>query len=280
MVKNHRRLLAFRLLALFDRLRPGRGVPIALYHQVVDTPVGYRIGGHVTPEAFRKQMHRLAQRGYRGISIREYVEQQRDSQPSLQKVVGITFDDGQEDVYTNAFPILRELGFSATIFVVTGYLSQEKWFDPKTGAWSDDQPHRRALFYRFMNLEQVREMHVAGLEFGAHTCTHPRLTDLPLREARSEVEASKATLEQALGKPVQTFCYPFGKFNREVRQIVIEAGFQAACCTIHGLNGRETDPFALRRYGIAPITGSAFDVYLTGKYAWYYRSSRRQRGKA
>ena len=91
--------------------------------------------------------------------------------------------------------------------------------------------------------------------------------------------AQIATLEQALGEPVQTFCYPFGRFNREVRQIVIEAGFQAACCTIHALNGPDTDPFALRRYGIAPITGVAFDVYLTGQYAWYYRSSRRQRGK-
>ncbi len=286
--KNCRRLLAFRMLALSDRLLPSHGVPIALYHQVVDTPLGYRIGGHVTPQAFRQQMYRLAQRGYRGISVREYLALEPDQQLSLPKVVGITFDDGQKDVYTNAFPVLRELGFSATVFVVTNYVSQEKWFDPEARTWSDNAPHgapnQRALFFRFMNWDQIGEMHGAGFEFGAHPCTHPWLTDLPMGDTKKEIEGSKVALEQALGEPVQTSCYPFGEFNKEVRQVVVEAGFQAACCTVHALNKPETDPFALRRYGIASVTGSAFDVYLTDKYAAYYkyaysRSSWRKRGK-
>lgn len=272
-----RRLLTFRLLAMVDRVLPSKGVSIALYHQVIDTPTDYRIGGHVSPRAFRQQMHRLAQRGYRGVSIGEYLALRREGSPLLSKIVGLTFDDGQLDFYTHAFPILKELGFSATVFIVTDYVGQEKWFDSRKSSWSDRQPHQRALYYRFMDWNQIGEIQAAGFELGSHTCSHPCLTELPLEEMRREVEVSKATLEQTLGQSVDVFGYPFGRHNDVVRQVVVEAGYRAACSTDHGLNKRDTDPFALRRYGIASITGAPFDIYLTNKYAWYYRHSRHQR---
>jgi peptidoglycan/xylan/chitin deacetylase (PgdA/CDA1 family) len=225
-------------------------------------------------------MRRLAEQGYRGITVREYQCLCREDPSGLHKVLVMTFDDAQEDVHRFAFPILKELGFSATIFVVTDYVGKVKWFDPDTYVWSDDQPHPKALNYRFMDWDQVGAMQSHGFEVGAHTCTHPRLTDLSLARVQEEIEASKLALENVLGKSVVTFCYPFGRFDHDVRGAVVAAGYDSACSTIHDLNRTDTDPFALRRYGIASVTGRAFDIYLTDKYAWYYRASRqlRERG--
>jgi peptidoglycan/xylan/chitin deacetylase (PgdA/CDA1 family) len=273
------RLLAFRLLLLLDRVTPSGGVPIALYHQVTDTPAGYHIGGHVAPTVFFQQMKRLAKQGYRGITVREYMRRRRENPSGLGKVLVMTFDDAQEDVYRFAFPILKELGFSATVFAVTDYVGKAKWLDPDTYIWSDCQPHPRALHYRFMDWDQVGALHAKGFEVGAHSCTHPQLTELPKARVQEEVGASKLALEKVLGQPVATFCYPFGGFNQNVRGAVVEAGYMSACSTVHDVNRSDTDPFALRRYGIASVTGRAFDVYLTDKYAWYYRASGQLRGR-
>jgi peptidoglycan/xylan/chitin deacetylase (PgdA/CDA1 family) len=276
----HRRLLIFRLLALWDKVVSSRGVPAALYHQVTDTPKGHRIGAHVSPQVFSEQMNRLVKLGYHGISIREYQRLLGLDQPLPSKIVCLTFDDGQQDVYIHAYPVLKELGFSATVFVITDYVGQEKWFDLETGVWCDEQPHPQAFHYRLMDWDQIGEMQTAGFEFGTHSRTHPRLTGLTEKDMKEEIEGSKATLEGVLRRRVETFCYPFGSFDDTVRQAVINAGYKAACSSVHGLNVPTADPFALRRYGIASITGPAFDVYLTSKYAWYYRNSRQQWRKA
>jgi hypothetical protein len=76
---------------------------------------------------------------------------------------------------------------------------------------------------------------------------------------------------------VRIFCYPYGRFDEGARQAVVNAGYDAACSTIAALNRSETDCFALRRYGINATTGPDFDIYLTGKYAWYYRFGRQLR---
>jgi len=279
--RSRLRQLIFRLLVLLDKIVPSRGVPIALYHQVTETPVGYPIGGHVMPGVFRQQMERLAERGYRGVSVGEYLRMRAGDRLPHGKILVLTFDDGQEDVYDHAFPILAELGFSATVFLVSGYIGQEKWLDPVLCTWSDERPHPQALYYRFMDARQIGEMQEAGIEFGSHTRTHPRLTDLPPAGMREEIFGSKRALEAILGRPVDLFCYPFGCFDERVRSVVVEAGYRAACSSVHGVNGAAADLYCLRRYGIAPIAGPAFDVYLTGKYAWYYRCAhwhRRRRG--
>ena len=207
----------------------------------------YHIGGHVPPTAFRQQMVRLAQQGYRGISVKKYLSLRANNLSLSSKIIVLTFDDGQRDFYTFAYPVLQEIGFSATIFIVTDYVGREKWFDPLRFVWSDHQPHKKALYFHFLGWDQIGELQSAGIEIGAHTCTHPSLPELVDGELSHEIGVSKAQLEQMLCKPVSTFCYPFGRFNDKVRRTVIAAGFQAACSTIHGLNQPATDPFALRR---------------------------------
>jgi peptidoglycan/xylan/chitin deacetylase (PgdA/CDA1 family) len=231
----------------------------------------------VPPAVFRQQMYRLARKGYKGISVRDYLSLREETTSPSSKAAVLTFDDGQRDFYTFAYPVLQEIGFSATIFIITDYVGSEKWFDPLKYAWSDQQPHKNALLYRFLDWDQLGELDSTGFEIGAHTCTHPSLPKLADGEQLHEIGVSKAKLEHRLGGPVNTFCYPFGHFNKRIRETVIDAGFQAACSTIHGLNYPETDPFVLRRHGIPAITGVAFDAILTDKYTWYYRLSRKQR---
>jgi len=79
--------------------------------------------------------------------------------------------------------------------------------------------------------EEIREMSEGGIEFGAHTVTHPILTNIPLEEAKKEIELSKREIEDRIGKPVVSFAYPSGVYNREVVNLVKKAGFLCAVTT-------------------------------------------------
>jgi peptidoglycan/xylan/chitin deacetylase (PgdA/CDA1 family) len=99
-----------------------------------------------------------------------------------------------------------------------------------------------------MDEAQVREWLGAGQEIGAHTQTHPRLTQLSAAAAREEISASKKSLEDRFGIAVEHFCYPYGDWNESVRDLVQAAGYHSACTTITGVNTPATSPFELKRF--------------------------------
>ena len=149
----------------------------------------------------------------------------------------LTFDDGFENVGRHGLESLRENGFRAIQFLVADLLG-------KTNEWEQREGEARE---RLMDAAQVRDWLAAGHEIGAHTCTHPRLSQLPLAGAREEIRASKAKLEDCFGTPIRHFCYPYGDWNPAVRDAVAEAGFSTACTTRPGLNRPGGDPLCLRR---------------------------------
>jgi peptidoglycan/xylan/chitin deacetylase (PgdA/CDA1 family) len=103
---------------------------------------------------------------------------------------------------------------------------------------------------------QIEEMAAAGVEFGGHTRTHPRLIDLTPDLAGAEIRDGKREIEDRLGRAVRYFAYPHGLLNNEVRNIVEESGFSLACSTRSGFNRRNTDPYVLHRievYGTDPL---------------------------
>jgi peptidoglycan/xylan/chitin deacetylase (PgdA/CDA1 family) len=108
---------------------------------------------------------------------------------------------------------------------------------------------------RLMDIAQVRDWLAAGHDIGSHTTTHPKLTELTLEAAREEIVASKKRLEDMFGRPVRHFCYPGGKWNDALRELVAEAGYATACTTQFGVNLAGTPPHVLRR--IVPLTRSA-----------------------
>jgi peptidoglycan/xylan/chitin deacetylase (PgdA/CDA1 family) len=101
-----------------------------------------------------------------------------------------------------------------------------------------------------MDARQVREAHVLGMEVGAHSCSHVPLHELPYQQLRYEVADCKAKLEDLLSAPVVSFCYPFGKFNKQVMEMVAEAGYRWAVTTRKRKIRRFVHPFAIPRLTI------------------------------
>lgn len=221
-------------------------MPIIMYHRVVDSPdeVGVH-GTYVTKELFKKHMQLLKDNGYRTVTFKELAEDHLLTKrfDKGNKFVVLTFDDGYEDNYRVMFPILKEFGAKAVIFL----LSESKYNE-----WDVNNPHNPEKRFDLMSEEQVKEMAAYGVEFGVHTKTHPYLSSLPIEEAREQIVQCKQKLEQTYGQPFITFAYPYGDLNDEVKSEVRKAGFTFAVSTDSGEINVDSDLFQIRRIGIFP----------------------------
>jgi peptidoglycan/xylan/chitin deacetylase (PgdA/CDA1 family) len=154
----------------------------------------------------------------------------------------VTVDDGYETFYSTLYPMLRDRGLQATVFLVAD----------RIGGVSDWRPQMRPL--RLLSGRQVRELHAQGVSFGSHSLTHRWLPGLPTAEVRSEVRDSKAQLEDLLGTPIKAFSYPWGGVDERVRAEVAEAGYEIAFGTEQGLNFWE-DPLRCKRIAVGERLG-------------------------
>jgi peptidoglycan/xylan/chitin deacetylase (PgdA/CDA1 family) len=180
-------------------------IPILVYHHVVpghQSPVLY-----VTPEAFEQQLKYLQSSGYRSVSFADLADCLEYGMPLPERPVIISFDDGWENQFQNAFPLLQKYGFSATFFVVTSYLDHQN----------------------FMTVEQLKAMLAAGMVIGGHSRSHPALPSIgnPQR-LKDEIAGSKSWLEQQLGVAVDTFAYPYGAYTQATVAAVKAAGYRTA----------------------------------------------------
>ena len=120
-----------------------------------------------------------------------------------------------------------------------------------------------------LSWSQVREMRREGIHFGAHTLTHPDLTRLPLERAESEICESKIIIEDALGEPVETFAYPFGRYDGRCRKIVSQ-NFTVGCSDELAMITARSDRFALERVDASYFRRDRlFDIILTPLFPWY-----------
>lgn len=213
-------------------------VPILMYHKVAPVDPRSTLKGHyVPPKLFAKQMAALADAGYQSVPLSTLFNEE---EPLPEKPIVITFDDGYENFLTHALPVLVRTGFTATVFLVADALGKTNCWDVKTGDVEE----------RLMDLPQIREARSVGTEFGSHTLHHADLPAIGPEEAWREVADSRSRLEDELGEPVTTFCYPYGRKSPEVKEMVERAGYRLACSTEKGANTPSTDPFALRRINI------------------------------
>jgi peptidoglycan/xylan/chitin deacetylase (PgdA/CDA1 family) len=208
-------------------------LPILTYHSIDDS----RSVVSTSPRIFHAQMRYLKESGYNVISIGEIVAHFHEGRPLPAKTVAIGFDDGYKNVYMEAHPILQQYGFRATVFLIADYCG-------KDSSWPGNSPslaHRPLLSWR-----EVKAMQKCGIEFGAHTLTHPDLTRLSPAQAEHEIAQSKDKITHHLGEEVSTFAYPYGLYNLEVKRIV-QAHFRGACSTLLGKVNSNSDPYLLRR---------------------------------
>ena len=186
-------------------------VPILMYHHLtevgVDADAEYQQLS-VSPGDFQQQVTYLQDNGYRTITFAELVGAFGGQVSLPSKPVIITFDDGWDDIYHVAYPVLRDHGMRATFFIPTN------WVENLDGV---------------VSWAQIEEMSRGGMEFGSHSVTHPYLTTYDPDWLRFELEESKAALEEHTGKAVTALAYPFGLYDDTVMTAVHEAGYRAAC---------------------------------------------------
>jgi len=195
----------------------------------------------------------LFSRAFFPVPLDELVARLRRGRP-VGGLVAITFDDGYEDNYVHAAPILEAYALPATFFIVT------KWIDSNVVAWWDRSAPRS---YPWMTWNQVQSLRRRGFDIGAHTQSHVDLGATAAADARSEIFGSRADVERALGEPAGAFAFPYGRranISDAYRQLVREAGFTCCCSAYGGVNRRGGDPFTLMRVPINALSPSLSDL--------------------
>lgn len=209
-------------------------VPILVYHDIAPAEHGRQVANrefNVTPAAFEAQMRYLHDQGFRVISLGALVEalEKRCAVPA--RTVVITFDDGRENQYRHAFPVLKRYGFTATFFPFTHAMNRNP---------------------RYLTWEQLREMQRAGMTIGSHAHLHPRMdkiTDPAIM--KRETAGSREILQQRLESGAEFFAYPFGAMSAQAEEALRAAGFRAARSFSGGGWNSARDLFRLRA---VPVT--------------------------
>jgi peptidoglycan/xylan/chitin deacetylase (PgdA/CDA1 family) len=213
------------------------GVPMLMYHQVSADPAPEFRKYSVTPSAFSRQMDVLWKLGYRSVTLDQLLRCREGTGSLPPRPVVITFDDGFRESVEHAVPILSDRGFTAIFYLVAGLIGRNsRWLAAEKG-----------VEFPLADWDTLRGLAAAGIECGAHTCTHPRLAELSAAACREELVTAKQLLEDGLGREVRHMAYPFGSHDDAVRTRVIEAGYASASSSRPGLSPPDDDPFALRR---------------------------------
>ena len=203
------------------------------------------------PERFQNIIRELQGKGYQSIGLSEVADWISGKISFHSPTVAITFDDGFENVYHHAFPVLEEAGFRATVFLTTGHCGAQN-------DWPSQSPGVPIL--PMLTWQQILEMGRAVFSVQAHTKTHPYLSRLSLTQAQEEIVSSKKDIEDHLGKPVDFFCYPYGDFNQHVYDFVRE-NFNGACSVQIDVTTAASDVYRLPRIDMYYFSGTTTSVF-------------------
>jgi peptidoglycan/xylan/chitin deacetylase (PgdA/CDA1 family) len=243
-----------------------------MYHSVSNSKEMYRHPYYHTstsPEVFAEHMKLLAANGYSAVSIGEAVKilenpvapNARPSETLSNKRIVITFDDGFRDFYTNAFPALQQFGFTATVFLATGFIDQGLRFNGQA----------------CLSWDEVRELKKYGVSFGSHTVNHRVLSTVSKKEFEYELVCSKERIESELGEQVEPFSYPFAfpeanyAHVESLIAILAKSGYRCGVTTRIGTASRDDNVFCLKRIPVNSLDDPLlFAAKLEGAYDWLH----------
>jgi peptidoglycan/xylan/chitin deacetylase (PgdA/CDA1 family) len=215
-------LIAAGLSARWNWWRPYKeGIPILMYHKIGSPPDASKMPNlWISTDMFRKQLDYIKRRGYTPILFKDIYAHWDGKAPLPEKPILITFDDGYENNYTDGFPILKEFGFPATLFVVVQTVGWDN-------AWHNPASEVRI---KMVSWDQLKELRSAGWEIGSHTMNHPRLHTLTLKEAEMEMDKSRRVIGEFLGEVPDTLAYPYGAGadDPHIRDIAKKCGYRIA----------------------------------------------------
>jgi peptidoglycan/xylan/chitin deacetylase (PgdA/CDA1 family) len=258
-------LMFFHPLARMRGLGGRSRTSILMYHSVSNEVEAERRPYWqvtTTPAQFRLQMSCLRDDGCDVISLHDAVLTGATAEAGVRPRVVITFDDGYLDFMSEAFPVLNEFGFPATVFLPTDFIG--------------DRP-REFKGRRCLTWSQVRELQGRGVAFGSHTVSHPQLYDVGDDRLTHELRASKEEIEQRTGAVADTFSYPYAfpehdpAFCRRLREVLRLCGYEIGVSTILGTITSRAEPMWLPRLPINQLD----DVRLLrakvgGGYDWVH----------
>lgn len=269
---------AWSAAVLGDAL-PARGVGrfgILMYHRVADVVPGQPTPTwNVTPARLRQQLAGLLKRGFQAWPLRKVLEYRRQKLAVPNKVFVVTFDDGYENNFTQAYPILRELKIPATIFLATSFIGSSEPLpcDDWAAKGSSAVP---ADAWRALSLDQCREMQSGGLiELAAHTHTHQDFRGRP-DELRNDLRTCVAFLREHLKVHNATFAFPYGTKKTgfsgpAMARVAREAGVLCSLTTEAELASVAGDPFD---WGRLTAEQSDTAATLSGKLSGWYSALR------
>lgn len=248
-------------------------IPILVYHSINSRNWFFS----VDPEVFRRQMDYLAENFHpvslaRAVSfIKERCGEGRsglgnNTEAAVScgffpaKPVVITFDDGYADFIDNALPVIEQYGMPVSIFVIAG------------------RPNRKELNTDLALLDRSQINRLAKhplITIGSHTMTHCKLTKIKPQRAVFEIHQSKKILEELTGRPILYLAYPKGSFNREIKEELKKAGYQAGLSMIEKRADCKSDIFSLPRLQVdKTVSLTLFKKKLSRAVDWYYRLRR------
>lgn len=219
---------------------PCKSVPVLLYHhvqpneQIIEKK---QQNISVDSEIFDKQMAYLVSRVYNTLTLQDFFSGLSGTLPS--KSIVLTFDDGYEDFYTYAYPMLKKYNLKATMFLPTGLVGNPG----------------------YLNWGQIEEMKSLGLvTFANHTWSHKSLLGIPEEAVRSEIATAKVQLEEYGLGPVEFFAYPYGSENQTAEKVLKELGIKGAFTTLPGWQQCAKLPYAFRRNRVGSTPLSSYGL--------------------
>lgn len=228
-------VIAMLLLAAYTCAAADPTINVLCYHRFQDKPSTRDDSYWLSPERFESHLKYLKDAGYNVVPMKRYVDFIEGKEKDMpEKSVIITIDDGYKNVYTQAFPLLKKYGYSATVYIYSAFFPGGK---------------------SALSTQDAQEMAAAGIEFGSHSYTHSYLTfrtkypddEKYLEMLRREIADSKKNLEKKLGTKVETLAYPYGLYSSVIAGIVKEAGYKAAFSVVPSYNTAAANRYMLKR---------------------------------
>ena len=218
-------------------------LPILMYHRVAPSGSDSLSRYRVTPEAFEEQLSYLKDSGYYSVSWSEWTEAVINKKPLTGLPIALTFDDGYQDFYDYAWPLLKKYGFTATVFLVANQIGGANIWD---GAYGEKVP--------LMKWKEIKELAAEGVVFGSHSLNHKPMTALTPAEIVEECVVSRSMLQKELGVPVTVFAYPYGDVDPVVAHLTGGCGYTVGVSCKEGLSQFADNLMSLSRVEVKDTT--------------------------